>query len=91
MAKKKIDRKAAQAITPDEILGVLQGGIDFVGAAEPLIKILFDKISEAIKNMGGPNSPQGRRRRIEALEAKDLLQKELNKAIISRLELLEGK
>jgi len=89
MAKKKLTAQDAEAITPDEILGYLQGGIEFVGAATPIIKVLYDKIAEAIKNLGGPNSPQGRRRRIEALEAQNLLQKEVNKVNDARLKALE--
>lgn len=89
MAKKKLTAQSAEAITPDEILGVLQGGVDFVGAATPIIKLLYDKIAEAIKNMGGPNSPQGRRRRIEFLEAQNLLQKEVNKQTAAKLAELE--
>lgn len=91
MARKQLSKAQAEAITPGEILGILQGGVDFVGAATPIIKVLYDKIAEAIKNMGGPNSPQGRRRRIEALEAQNLLQKEINKVNEARLAALEAK
>ena len=91
MAKKKLTAQDAEAITPDAILGILQDGVEFVGAATPIIKVLYDKIADAIKNMGGPNSPQGRRRRIEALEAQNLLQKEVNKTLEARISVLEGR
>lgn len=91
MAKKNIDLKTAEAIPVDEIVKVITGGINLIGAVEPLLKILFDKISEAIKNAGGINSPMGRRRRIEALEAQNILQKELNKTILARLHEIDGK
>jgi len=91
MAKKQIDAKTAAEINPDEILGHLQNGVEFVGAALPIIKTLYDKIAQGIKDLGGPNSPPGRRRRIEALEAQNLLQKELNKTFEARLKALEEK
>lgn len=91
MAKKKLSAEDAQAITPGEIHAVLQGGVQFIGEAEPIIKVLFEKISGWVNSLGGPNSPKGRLKRIEALEAKDLLQKELNKTVDARLLALEGK
>lgn len=89
--KKKIDLATAQSITPDEIISGINTGIEIIGKAEPILKLLFDKISEAIKNIGGPKSPQGRLRRIELLETKDQLQKELNKTFEARLKAIEQK
>lgn len=89
--KKKIDLATAQSITPDEIISGIDTGIEIIGKAEPILKLLFDKISEAIKNIGGPKSPQGRLRRIELLETKDALQKELNKTFEARLKAIEQK
>lgn len=89
--KKKIDLATAQNITPDEIITGINTGIEIIGKAEPILKLLFDKISEAIKNIGGPKSPQGRLRRIELLETKDALQKELNKTFEARLKAIEQK
>lgn len=96
--KKKIDLATAQSITPDEIISGIDTGIEIIGKAEPILKLLFDKISEAIKNIGGPKSPQGRLKRIEALEqtaallqTKDGLQKELNKVNEARLKAIEAK
>lgn len=89
--KKKIDLTTAQNITPDEIITGINTGIEIIGKAEPILKLLFDKISEAIKNIGGPKSPQGRLRRIELLETKDALQKELNKTFEARLKAIEQK
>lgn len=89
--KKKIDLATAQSITPDEIITGINTGIEIIGKAEPILKLLFDKISEAIKNIGGPKSPQGRLRRIELLETKDALQKELNKTFEARLKAIEQK
>jgi hypothetical protein len=88
---RKIKRAELPNISPNEIIDIVKGGVQLVDATLPFIKELFDKISEGVKNLGGPNSAQGKRRRIEALEAKDLLQKELNKLTNARLEALENK
>lgn len=96
--KKKIDLATAENITPDEIISGINTGIEIIGKAEPILKLLFDKISDAIKNIGGPKSPQARLKRIEALEevakllqAKDGLQKELNKSNEARLAAIEAR
>ena len=86
----KIQSKAeAEAIGPDEVISILNGGIKIVDEALPVIKVLFDKIAEAFANIGknSPNSPANRLKRIQALEAKDKLQKELNKVFAAKLGL----
>jgi hypothetical protein len=97
---KKLDLQAAQAIPVGDVVGVINGGIQFVDAVAPIAKVLFNKIDEFIKSLNigknNPNSVVNVRKRIAVLEeiakamaAKDLLQKEVNKGIIARLEILE--
>jgi hypothetical protein len=78
---KKLTLKSAQAIPVGDVVAVINGGIQFVDAVAPIAKVLFDKINQLVQSIGkkNPGSPANRLLRIEALEAKDLLQKEVNK------------
>lgn len=88
----KITQKNLPTIPTADIVGIINGGITLVDAAAPLISTLFDKISEAIAKLGNKaNSPAGRLKRIEALEAQNKLQKEVNKVLEERLAALEAK
>jgi len=95
---KKIDLKAAKATNPGDIVAVINAGIQIVDAAAPVLSVLFDKINTWIQSLGSknPNSPKNVRLRLEALEAKDVLQKQINKLnddfraeATARLEALE--
>jgi hypothetical protein len=92
---KKLTLKAAQDINPVDVVAVINGGIQFVDAVAPVAKVLFAKINEFIKslNLGknNPNSAQNVRKRLAALEAKDTLQKQVNKLVEDRLTALETK
>ncbi|MDW8420130.1 MAG: hypothetical protein RML37_12035 [Chitinophagales bacterium] len=93
MAKKQLTLAGAQALKPIDVVSVVTGGIQIVEAAAPVIKVLFDKLNDLITSLGknNPNSPKNVRLRLQALEAKDLLQKELNKTFEARLAALESK
>lgn len=84
---RSLKKEEATPLSGEQIIDIFTTGVKLVDATEPFIKMLYDKIAEAIKNLGGPNSPQGRRRRIEALEAQNLLQKEFNKIVKDKLGL----
>lgn len=88
---KKINLKSAKSISPNEVLDVINGGIQIVDAAAPVLKVLFDKIGELINSLGkkNPDSPRNVRLRLAALEAQNKLQKELNKTYEERLAKLE--
>jgi len=88
---KKIDLKTAKTLNPGDIIAGLNTGIELVGAAGPILSVLFDKISDWVNQLGknNPNSPRNKTKRIEALEAQNLLQKELNKTYEARLAALE--
>ncbi len=92
---KKLTAKSAQQIPVGNVVEVITGGIQFVEAVAPIAKILFDKINEFVKSLNigknNPNSPINVRKRIAALEAKDMLQKELNKVIAAEIEALKKK
>lgn len=87
----KLSAKKAAGLNPQDIINGINTASGIVDATLPLIKALFDKVSEALANIGknNPNSPANRLKRIEALEAKDKLQKELNKLFEERLAALE--
>lgn len=93
MAKKQLTLAGAQALKPVDVVSVVTGGIQIVEAAAPVIKVLFDKLTDLISSLGknNPNSPKNVRLRLAALEAKDLLQKEQNKLVEARLAALEAK
>lgn len=90
---KKITAQSAREMKPIDVVGAVNAGIAIVEAAAPVIKTLFEKISELLNSIGknNPNSIRNRRLRIEALEAQNKLQKELNKTYEARLAALELK
>lgn len=92
---KKLTLKAAQGINPVDVVNVINGGIQFVDAVAPIAKVLFGKLNEFIQSLNigknNPNSPVNVRKRLAALEAKDALQKQLNKLTEDRLTALETK
>ena len=90
----KLSAKKAAGLNPADIINGINTASGIVDATMPLLKALFDKINEGLANLGknNPNSPANRLKRIEALEAKDKVQKELNKLFEERLaELEKGK
>jgi hypothetical protein len=88
----KFSAKKAAGVNPMDIINGINTASGIVDATMPLLKALFDKINEALSNIGknNPKSPAGRLLRIEALEAKDKVQKELNKLVEQRLTDLEA-
>lgn len=90
---KKLTLSDAKKLQPVDVIGVLQTGVQLVDAAQPIISVLFDKLTELFKGLGkkNPNSPANRLKRIEILEAQNLAQKELNKTLEARLAALESK
>jgi len=85
--KTQLTHEDAKTIGPDEIISTINTGVQIVEATLPFLTLLFDKIKEAIDGISGPNSPAGRLKRIEALEAQNLVQKELNKLYNEKLGL----
>ena len=88
-----------QQIGAEDIINGIQQGIKIVDATKPFISELFKKVSEWVSEIrSAPNSPAGRLKRIQALEAQNALQKEENKlnnaliqSLIERIETLEKK
>lgn len=77
---KKLSPADLKGIQP-EVIDVLTGVTQVATLATPVIKQLFDWINDLVANIGSknPNSPKNVRIRLAAVEAKDGLQKELNK------------
>jgi len=77
---KKLSPADLKGIQP-EVIDVLTGVTQVATLATPVIKQLFDWINDLVTNIGSknPNSPKNVRIRLAAVEAKDGLQKELNK------------
>lgn len=78
---RKISKQDAEQIPVQDLPGVITSGIEIIEAAAPVIKTLFQRISEWVKTLGknNPDSPHNVRLRLKALEAKDELQKLKNK------------
>lgn len=92
MSKFSAKGAAAKGVTPQDIINGINAASGIADATMPLLKALFEKINEALANIGknNPKSAAGRLLRIEALEAKDKVQKELNKLVEQRLTDLEA-
>lgn len=90
--KKKIDLATAKSIEPVDVVAAINSGIQIIDAAAPVIKTLFEKIAQFFEMIGknNPNSPHNVRLRLATLEAKDILQKELNKTFEARLSAMES-
>ena len=85
-------------ITPDEIVNILNTGGTIVNATMPFIKDLFAKIKELVQGIQTDklSTPHGKRlaieelqRQVEILNAKDVLQKQLNKLFEAALNITE--
>lgn len=77
---KTITQAQAAPLNGEEIVELIKGGVAFVDANKGWITELFKKVGEWISEIkAAPNSPHGRLMRIQALEAQNTLQKELNK------------
>lgn len=77
---KKITQAESAPLNGGEIVDIIKGGVEFVDANKGWITDLFKKVGEWIGEIkAAPNSPHGRLMRIQALEAQNTLQKELNK------------
>lgn len=89
----KFSAKKGPGLNPADIINGINAASGIVDATLPLLKVLFDKINQALSNIGknNPGSPANRLKRIEALEAKDKVQKELNKLFEERIAALEQK
>lgn len=88
---KKLSAKAAGTLPIADIINGINTAAGIADATMPLIKALFEKVNQFILTLGkdNPNSPKNVRLRLSALEAKDKLQKELNKLFEERLAALE--
>lgn len=77
---KQLSQEESAPLNGADIAGIIEGGVQFIDANKGWITDLFKKVSEWIGEIKqSPNSPHGRLMRIQALEAKDTLQKEWNK------------
>jgi len=88
---RKISKADLPNISATDVIGIINGGIQLVDAAAPVISQLFNKINDALAKLGNrANSPAGRLRRIEALEAKDALNKEVFKTHQQQIDELKA-
>ena len=78
---------------PIDVVNALNTGVQLVDASIPFVKDIFGKIAELIKGLQGDelSTPHGKRVHIEALEARNIAQKELNKLYDSNFAILAGK
>lgn len=77
---KTLSQDEATPLNGEDISSIISGGVQFIDANKGWITDMFKKIGEWIGEIrSAPNSPHGRLMRIQALEAKDTLQKEWNK------------
>lgn len=85
---KQVTKANLPNITPDELVNILNTGGSIVNATFPFIKDLFAKIKELVASIQTDklSTPHGKRlaieelqKQVEILNAKDIIQKELNK------------
>lgn len=76
-----IKQSDLQNITPEQLVEYLNKGSKLVEVTMPFIKEAFTKVNEFFKSIQTDklSTPHGKRVHIEALEARNILQKELNK------------
>ena len=96
--KTQITQADMPTITPDEIVNILNTGGTIVNATIPFLKELFAKIKELVQGIqtDALSTPHGKRlaieelqRQVEILNAKDVLQKQLNKLFEAALNITE--
>ena len=77
----KIEHAELPNIAPVDVVNILNTGGEIVNATYPFIKDLFAKIKELVGTFqtDALSTPHGKRVAIEALQAQNLVQKELNK------------
>lgn len=78
---KKVTQKELAPLNGGQIVDIITGGVDFIFENKDQITEAFKKIGEFFRKLGGKNSPGGRLKRIEILEAQNQLQKEENKKL----------
>ncbi len=78
---KKVTSKDLGPLNGGQIVGLVTTGVDFIFEHKDEITEAFKKIGEFFRGLGGKNSPGGRLKRIEILEAQNQLQKEENKKL----------
>ncbi len=95
---KKVTSKDLGPLNGGQIVGIVGEGVEFIFEHKEEIAAAFKKIGEFFRSLGGKNSPGGRLKRIEILEAQNQLQKEENTAnnkiiasLLERIEALENK
>lgn len=86
----KFTGKDLSPLNGGEIVDIIKGGAEFLFEHKDEIKDAFQKIGEFFKGLGGKNSPGGRLKRIEILEAQNALQKEENKKLWEAVNALSG-
>ena len=89
---KKLSQAESAPLSGGEIVDIIVGGVQFIDANKGWITDLFKKVGDWISEIkAAPNSPHGRLMRIQALEAQNTLQKELNKISDAKFAILESK
>lgn len=90
---KQIKHEDLAGLSPVDVVGAINAGAEIVNATYPFVKDLFGKIAELVSSIKTDklSTPHGKRVAIEALQkevevlnAKDVLQKELNKLYDAR-------
>ena len=90
---KKLQLEDVQELSAEDIINGINQGAHIVEVALPVIQLAFKKIAEWVKSLKIDDLafPHGKRVHIEALEAQNQLQKQLNKLFEKRLTDLENK
>ncbi len=84
---KKMNMKELAPLGALEIIAAIGSGVEFISAHRNEIKAAFAKISEFLSNI---KTRPGLRKRVEALEAQNALQKEMNKIFEGEIAGLKG-
>jgi MoxR-like ATPase len=85
-------KKEAEKIDVNDVIETINNGIVVTGQVVPILKELFNKIKAFVEKVskGDPDSPRNVRFRLAALEAKDNLQREVNRNLEERLAAVEA-
>ncbi len=91
MSKLSLKKKGPESIS--DVVDGINAASELIDVTAPLLKTLFEKINEWLNTLGknNPDSPRNVRLRLAALEAKDKLQKEVNKLNDERYEDLDNR
>lgn len=84
-------QKQAKDIDVNNVIDVVNSGITITKEVAPILSVLFNKIKAFVDKIGknDPDSPRNVRYRLAAVEAKDNLQKEVNRLFDERIAELE--